>query len=214
MVLESHHGKFSATEILPPLKWPSNLLKTFKQNPPAATLIRRNRVNGGCNDEPDATSEWEQWLARHARNLLLFARQQCHCEADACDLVQEAVVEGWRRCAEGVPPIGLVFATVRRRAVDLARRENRRLNREAAAEENRSQDWFDSGVEDRERNSLLQIAMNSLSDDQREVITLKVWCGLTFAEIGEVLEIPANTASSRYRYGLMELRKMTKEVFT
>lgn len=47
----------------------------------------------------------------------------------------------------------------------------------------------------------------------REVVTLKVWGGLTFAEIAEALEIPANTAASRYRYGLIELRKLTKEVF-
>jgi len=46
------------------------------------------------------------------------------------------------------------------------------------------------------------------------VITLKIWGGLTFAEIAAALEIPANTAASRYRYGLAELRKLTKEVLT
>jgi len=35
---------------------------------------------------------------------------------------------------------------------------------------------------------------------------------LTFVQIAEALEIPANTAASRYRYGLIELRKLTKEV--
>jgi len=47
---------------------------------------------------------------------------------------------------------------------------------------------------------------------QREVITLKVWGGLTFAEIAATLDIPPNTAASRYRYGLEELRRLTKEV--
>jgi len=32
-------------------------------------------------------------------------------------------------------------------------------------------------------------------------------------EIAEALEIPANTAASRYRNGLIELRSLTKEVF-
>jgi RNA polymerase sigma-70 factor (ECF subfamily) len=45
------------------------------------------------------------------------------------------------------------------------------------------------------------------------VITLKVWGGLTFEEIAATLDIPANTAASRYRYGLEELRKLTKETF-
>ena len=41
---------------------------------------------------------------------------------------------------------------------------------------------------------------------------MKIWSEMTFAEIGEALGIPANTAASRYRYGLAELRKLTKEV--
>jgi RNA polymerase sigma-70 factor (ECF subfamily) len=107
----------------------------------------------------------------------------------------------------------LVFATIRRRAVDLARSENRRLNREVVAYQEAPQDWFDSGVEDRERSRLVQQAVSTLPEIQRDVITLKVWGGLTFAEIAEALDIPANTAASRYRYGLVELRKLTKEVF-
>ena len=55
--------------------------------------------------------------------------------------------------------------------------------------------------------------MSKLSDNYREVVTLKVWGELTFGEIAEALEIPANTAASRYRYGLAELRKLTTEIF-
>ena len=49
--------------------------------------------------------------------------------------------------------------------------------------------------------------MRKLQANYREVVTLKTWGGLTFAEIAEALEIPANTAASRYRYGLEELRR-------
>jgi RNA polymerase sigma-70 factor (ECF subfamily) len=59
---------------------------------------------------------------------------------------------------------------------------------------------------------LIQNAMSRLPDMHREVITLKVWGELTFAEIADVLGIPPNTAASRYRYGLADLRKLTKEV--
>ena len=54
--------------------------------------------------------------------------------------------------------------------------------------------------------------MSRMSENFREVVTLKVWGGLTFAEIATTLGIPANTASSRYRYGIEELRRLTKEV--
>jgi RNA polymerase sigma-70 factor (ECF subfamily) len=149
----------------------------------------------------------------HAPALLLFARQQVACEADARDLVQEAVVESWRRQNAGAPPpLGLVYATIRRRAIDLARRNDRRADREAAAGLASEQCWFDSGADEQERNQLIQKAMHSLPEIYRDVLTLKVWGGLTFAEIALALEIPANTAASRYRYGLTEMRKLTKEV--
>jgi RNA polymerase sigma-70 factor, ECF subfamily len=153
-------------------------------------------------------TDWERWVLNHAPGLLLFARQQSRCEADAQDLVQEAVVESWQRQADGAPPpLALVFATIRRRAADWGRRQDRRAVREAATQAEIPECWFDSSIEDRERNLLIQKAMRKLPENYHEVITLKTWGGLTFAEIAEALEIPANTAASRYRYGLEELRK-------
>jgi RNA polymerase sigma-70 factor, ECF subfamily len=164
-------------------------------------------------DESSQQADWRRWVEEYAPKFLLFARQQARSEADAQDLVQEAVLEASRRQDDGrPPPPALVFATVRRRAIDLARREDRRAGRELAAMGPASDSWFDTSVEDRELSQLIQGAMSRLPDTYREVITLKVWGGLTFAEIAGTLGIPANTAASRYRYGLVELRKLTKEV--
>jgi RNA polymerase sigma-70 factor (ECF subfamily) len=171
-------------------------------------------VNSGCNNEISARSDWAPWLARNAPRLLLFARQQTRSEADAQDVVQEAVVECWQRRPEGVPPAaGIIFATIRRRAIDLGRSADRRAGREMVAAGEIPAAWFDGGVEERETNRLIQEAMSKLPDNYREVVTLKVWGELTFAEIAGVLEIPANTAASRYRYGLAELRKHTIGIF-
>jgi RNA polymerase sigma-70 factor (ECF subfamily) len=52
----------------------------------------------------------------------------------------------------------------------------------------------------------LERALCSLPREQRELVTLKVDGGLTFAEIAQVLDISANTAGSRYRYALEKLR--------
>lgn len=158
-------------------------------------------------------ADWQRWLDTHGPGLLLFARQQAANEADAQDLVQDAVVEGWERQGSGGPPdLPLVFATIRRRAVDLARRRERRLARELATAEAVPAECFDPGVEEREMSQLLQQALVQLPADQREVITLKLWGGLTFAEIAATLDIPPNTAASRYRYGLEQLRRLTQEV--
>jgi RNA polymerase sigma-70 factor (ECF subfamily) len=159
-------------------------------------------------------AEWQSWLDDHASKFLFFARQKARAEADAQDLVQEAIVEAAERNGGGPPAPALVFATIHRRAIDWARRDDRRNHREVAASEPAACLWFDTSVEDRERARLIQDAMRKLPELYREVITLKVWGGLTFAEIAESLGIPANTAASRYRYGLQELRALTKEVFT
>ncbi len=156
---------------------------------------------------------WEQWLAEHTPRLLLFARQQARSEADAQDLLQEAVVDSWQRRQDDTqpPPLALVFATIRRRAVDLARSMDRRANREAVSAGEGPVAWFDTSAEERERVRLMENAMRALPEIYREAVTLKIWGGLTFAEIAEALQVPANTAASRYRYGLEELRKLTRE---
>jgi RNA polymerase sigma-70 factor (ECF subfamily) len=53
-------------------------------------------------------------------------------------------------------------------------------------------------------------AMGELPEDQRAVVHLKIWEELTFAEIAEMLGIPANTAASRYRYALDKLEGLLR----
>jgi RNA polymerase sigma-70 factor (ECF subfamily) len=57
----------------------------------------------------------------------------------------------------------------------------------------------------------LATALAVLPPDQREVLTLKIDGGLTFAEVAAVLGIRPNTAASRYRYALEKLRALLKE---
>jgi RNA polymerase sigma-70 factor (ECF subfamily) len=49
--------------------------------------------------------------------------------------------------------------------------------------------------------------MKKLPDYYREILTLKIWGELTFEQIAETLDIPMNTAASRYRYALQQLRR-------
>ena len=48
--------------------------------------------------------------------------------------------------------------------------------------------------------------LRQLPAEQAEVVALKVWHEMTFAEIAGALNISPNTAASRYRYGLDKLR--------
>jgi RNA polymerase sigma-70 factor, ECF subfamily len=159
---------------------------------------------------------WKDWFRQHGPRLLLYARQATRSFADAEDVLQEAFVRFWRhqRKLEG-DHIGLVFASIRRAACDLARRNKRRFHREeTACEEGENADgsFFEPLEENDERRAAIERAMQYLPQEQREVLILKIWGERTFEQIGEQLHISSNTAASRYRYALEALRKKLSTV--
>jgi RNA polymerase sigma-70 factor (ECF subfamily) len=157
--------------------------------------------------EPIASHEnWRNCFSEVAPGLLLFARQWVHSAADAEDIVQEAFVKFWRR-NHNIANRALLYAAVRSIALDFVRRDMRRARRETtvfAEAEAATEPQFE--LED-DTQSALAAAVDSLPADQREVLVLKIWNDLTFNEIGETLGISQNTAASRYRYALRNLKK-------
>jgi RNA polymerase sigma-70 factor (ECF subfamily) len=165
--------------------------------------------------------DWRTCLQQLGPRLLIFARQWLPSVADAEDAVQEAFIRFWRKHRVfQMENQGLLFAAVRSAALDHLRRESRRLRREQAA-------FFDGGAAlnmaaagslfepsqsgldpSQEQTRLLESAVRQLPPEQREVLALKIWGELTFAEIAVALGIPPNTAASRYRYALSALRKI------
>jgi RNA polymerase sigma-70 factor (ECF subfamily) len=57
-----------------------------------------------------------------------------------------------------------------------------------------------------EKSTNLQELLARLPREQREVVALKVWEEMTFAEIAQVVKASPNTVASRYRYGIEKLR--------
>jgi RNA polymerase sigma factor (sigma-70 family) len=50
-----------------------------------------------------------------------------------------------------------------------------------------------------------------LPDDQREVVILRHYAGLSFKEIAEITDVSINTALGRMRYALINMRKIMEE---
>lgn len=57
----------------------------------------------------------------------------------------------------------------------------------------------------------IRILINELPDDQREVVLLRHYGGLSFKEIAEQTDVSINTALGRMRYALINLRKLIEE---
>lgn len=53
--------------------------------------------------------------------------------------------------------------------------------------------------------------LHELPDDQREVVILRHFCGLSFKEIAEQTDVSINTALGRMRYALINLRRLIQE---
>jgi RNA polymerase sigma-70 factor (ECF subfamily) len=100
-----------------------------------------------------------------------------------------------------------VVTSIRRAALDLLRRTDRRGVREkAVAAETETVAWFEPEADP--RLQALAQSLPLLPAEQREVVILKVWGALTFEQIGEQLQLSPNTAASRWRYAMEALRKL------
>jgi len=149
--------------------------------------------------------DWKRCFTEIAPGLLLFARQWVHSAADAEDIVQEAFVKFWRRNHK-IENRALLYAAVRSIALDFIRRDSRRARREATALGD-SNEFIEPEFEfEDDTQRALGEAITGLPCEQREVLVMKIWNELTFAEIAGALGISQNTAASRYRYALAALR--------
>jgi RNA polymerase sigma-70 factor (ECF subfamily) len=157
------------------------------------------------------SGQWTVWFDRHSAALILLARQWLPSRADAEDVVQEAFVRFWRSRHRVAEPAAYLYACVKHCALDWLRGRKRQVRREEAHARPEAEAWFmDSLVQD-ERRAAIEAALGGLPENQREVLVMRIWGGLSFPQIAAALGISANTAASRYRYALAKLREQLAE---
>jgi len=154
-----------------------------------------------------AGDEWAVWLDRHGPALVLLARQYVSSRADAEDIVQEAFVRFWQSRQRANDPAAYLFACVKHCALDWQRGKTRQFRREEVAARPEAETMFTGALEHEERRSAIAAALGGLPENQREVLVMKIWGGLSAPQIAESLRIPINTVASRYRYALAKLRE-------
>jgi RNA polymerase sigma-70 factor (ECF subfamily) len=150
----------------------------------------------------------------HATALFAFLLNLTRSEAEARDLVQDVFVKLATRPSllDGVRDARpWLLRLAHRQMLDAVRR--RGAHDCAIESASREMELFVPAECDPEADAFraaVARAMAELPADQRAVVHLKIWEDLTFAQIAGALDIPANTAASRYRYAIDKLEALLR----
>jgi RNA polymerase sigma-70 factor (ECF subfamily) len=142
----------------------------------------------------------EACYSKHGPALLAYARSfdlDHHAAEDLLHRVFLKVLES-PKSIDDIRPY--LFRAVRNAALNQRRDSAREL------ELSEGEPWFENHNRSREAELDLRSALRELPLEQREVLLLHVWGGLTFADIAAVLAASPNTVASRYRYAINALR--------
>ena len=132
-----------------------------------------------------------------------YAQALTRNQHDAEDALQAAFVRVAlypRGLAEADHPWAYLLRIVRNEALKITQK---RRDDEWLSQANEA--WTEDALFDFEARQLVQRSLERLPPSQSEVVVLKIWEGMTFAEIADVLGESPNTAASRYRYALQKL---------
>lgn len=144
------------------------------------------------------------WFEAHAAPLVLYARQWLS-GAIADDVVQEAFV---RLMSQRRPPDNVkawLFRAVRNEAITQWRSSRRRQHREQARAADER--WFEPGFTDSIDAHAAAGLIHDLPAEQRESLVLRIWGGLTLAEIATITGAPVSTVFHHYQQALGAVRK-------
>jgi RNA polymerase sigma factor (sigma-70 family) len=142
-------------------------------------------------------------LDRHADRLELYARQLCNCPEDA---VQEAFVELARLPALPAELVPWLYRVVRNKAISASRVVRRQKSHESQAA-GHGRAWFESTPGDAIDAAAAVVILEELPQLEREVVVARIWGGLSFQQIGELIGATDSTAHRRYESALDAIRR-------
>lgn len=164
---------------------------------------------------------FEELYTRYSNILYATAMKFLKEDADAQDVVQDVFIQIWDKAKLYDPakgkPLTWALTMTRNRSIDRIRAIQRRtrlrddFEKETVADESAGIREALSGVDASERTQILRDAVARLSPEQRKVIDLAFFGGLTQSEIADRLGEPLGTVKARARRGLMKLKELLGE---
>ncbi|MYR95705.1 sigma-70 family RNA polymerase sigma factor [Streptomyces sp. SID8374] len=145
--------------------------------------------------------------------VLGLVRSVLRDPAQSEEVAQEVLVEVWRtaprfQAARG-SAMNWVLTLAHHRAVDRVRSAEASAAREhkaALLDRTPAFDEVSEQVETRLEREQVRRCLRTLSELQRQSVTLAYYRGLTYREVAELLTVPLGTIKTRLRDGLIRLR--------
>jgi RNA polymerase sigma-70 factor (ECF subfamily) len=163
---------------------------------------------------------FEALVERYSSPVYNFALRFIGNEPDAADAAQQTFVQLFESPPGSRPDASVrpwLFTVARNKCVDLIRRRIPRAQVGDPTHESTEVDPVDSSplpeeiYERAEMEQLLQQAIDALPPRNREVVLLRYVGGLTFAEVGEALGMPENTAKTLFQRAKTQLRVFLRQ---
>ncbi len=162
-------------------------------------------------------------IERHTRRVRDYIRMMVKDNDVADDILQETFIKAVRVIDEGRYTdngkfLSWILRIAHNQVIDhfRAQKQNRQVNESNAGYNVLGTLRFaEKNVEDRMVADQIEADVRSLvemlPDEQREVVMMRYFSGLSFKEIAEQTNVSINTALGRMRYALINLRKMIRE---
>jgi len=156
---------------------------------------------------------FEKLYDAFAARVFGLARRIVRDPSQAEEVAQEVFLEIWRRASRFDASKGSatswIMTLTHARSVDRVRSAQAATDRDmkvAQASTEREVDSVVEAVESAFERKAVQRCLGTLTDLQRESITLAYYSGYTYREVAELLTAPLPTIKTRLRDGLIRLR--------
>ena len=149
---------------------------------------------------------------RHSRLLFGLILRIVRERGDAEEILQEVFVQAWTRAstysAALGTPAGWLIGIARNRAIDRLRTNTVRLRTAEQAPRPVPVETPEAHASNSERQRDVQRVLEALPTEQRELIELAYFEGLTQSELAARFNLPLGTVKTRVRTGLQALRSL------
>ena len=159
-----------------------------------------------------------QLFRRHAGRVKGYLVRSGFSGTEAEEAVQEVMLSVWRRAATFDPAragaLTWLFAMARNRRIDMLRRRRPEPDPADPLFQPDPDPGAQASAMAADRDAAVRAAMSALSAEQRDVVRLAFYDGLTHAQIAAMTDLPLGTVKSRLRLAMERLRGALGEDFS